>query len=176
MNAAGEQRAPDLTEPVVGYRAWKVIGERLHSPYIPCRWDGRLMHAICSPAYRKVHRGIGWLTEPHRSPDPRCACGIYAYHRPGLRSYFGEFMWLEGIVTAWGRIEVHSEGLRAEHARIEALAEPAASEPTRSHAAHAIAARLEVPLVARERLLDVAADFGEPLPASMLPEGAQQVP
>ena len=36
---------PDLVEPVVAFRAWRVVDGALLSPYIPCRWDGPVMHA-----------------------------------------------------------------------------------------------------------------------------------
>src|SRR5581483_5241779 len=44
--------APDLIAPVVAFRGWKVIDDRLLSPYIPVRWEGRVMHAVCHPANR----------------------------------------------------------------------------------------------------------------------------
>jgi hypothetical protein len=77
--------------------------------------------------------------------------------------------WTEGIITAWGRIEAHATGLRAEHARVEALGLPPGNEPARRRSAQAIAERLEVPVVPREELADAAAAYGRPLPPSLLP-------
>ena len=162
-------RAPDLVEPVVGFRAWRMVDDRLLSPYIPCRWEGRDMHAECWPANRSLLFGRGWLTEPHPSPHPACRCGIYAYHRPGVQTYFGEWEWTEGVVSAWGRIEAHADGLRAEHARVQALALPPAREPARRRAVRRIGERLGVELVDRDELESVAARLGAPLPASLLP-------
>ena len=82
--------APDLARAVVAYRSWRLAGERLMSPFIPCRWEGREMHAACFDANRRLQRGVGWLAEPHDSPHEACQCGIYAYHTPGPRSWFGE--------------------------------------------------------------------------------------
>ncbi|HSD78891.1 MAG TPA: hypothetical protein VLA98_15855 [Solirubrobacteraceae bacterium] len=161
--------APDLVEPVVGFRAWRIVAGRLLSPYIPCRWEGRVMHAGCWPANRTLLRGRGWLAAPHASPHPACQCGVYAYHRPGTQAYYGEWEWVEGVVAAWGRIEAHRDGLRAEHARIEALARPPAHEPGRRASVEAIAARLGCAVVAREDLRDAAAGAGAPLPPSLLP-------
>jgi hypothetical protein len=161
--------APDLVEAVVGFRAWRIAGSRLLSPYIPCRWEGREMHATCYPANRGLLRGVGWLDAPHRSPHPDCQCGVYAYHRPGTQTYYGEWLWTEGVVTAWGRIEAHRDGLRAEHARIEALARPPANEPERRRAVDAVGALLGVPLVPRGHLEDVAAEHGAVLPAPLRP-------
>jgi hypothetical protein len=99
-----------------------------------------------------------------------CRCGIYAYHRPGTQTYFGEWEWTEGIVTAWGRIEAHAAGLRAQHARVEALGLPPSNEPTRRRSVETIADRLGVPLVPRDDLAAAAPAYGAPLPQSLLPE------
>jgi hypothetical protein len=161
--------APDLLDPVVGFRAWKVIDDRLLSPYIPCRWEGRVMRATCYPANRSLLRGEGWLDAPHASPHRDCRCGIYAYHRPGAQSYYGEWLWVEGVVTVWGRLEAHRDGLRAEHARVELLAGTGRADPARRRAVEAVAARLGVPLVAAGDLPSAAAEIGAPLPPSLLP-------
>ena len=153
--------APDLVEPVAGFRAWKVIDDRLLSPYIPCRWDGPVMHAECYPANRSLLGGEGWLDAPHASPHPACQCGIYAYHRPGTQTYYGEFDWVEGIVAVWGRIEAHRDGLRAEHARVCALA--------RRPGMAAIASELGTDLVEGDELEAAAARYGAPLPPSLVP-------
>lgn len=161
--------APDLMAPVVGFRAWRIANGRLVSPYVPCRWEGRVMHAECFDANRGLLRGQGWLDEPHASPHPDCQCGIYAYHRPGPRTYFGEAWWCEGVVAAWGRIEVHGQGLRAEFARVEALARPAEGGPHVAAMAAGIAARLEVPLVEPGELEGVAEGLGGVVPAGLRP-------
>jgi hypothetical protein len=162
-------RAPDLAEPVVGFRAWRAIGERLLSPYMPVRWEGRVLHAECLPANRALLFGEGWLAEPHRAPHPACRCGIYAHHRPGAQSYYGEFDWLPGVVTAWGTIEAHADGFRAEHARIEAFGADRRWPERRLARARAIAVRLGVPLVDGRDLAAVADEFGAPVPVSLRP-------
>jgi hypothetical protein len=154
--------APDLIEPVVGFRVWRVIDDRLLSPYIPCRWEGRVMHATCYPANRSLQFGRGWLDAPHESPHPECKCGIYAYHRPGMHGYVGEWEWVEGIVTVWGRVEAHAAGLRAEHARVEAIAD---GRP----AARSVAERLGADLIARDALEETAHRYGTPVPRELLP-------
>ena len=119
------------------------------------------MHAECYPANRALLFGRGWLAEPHDPPHPECRCGIYAYHRPGTQTYYGEFQWVEGIVSVWGRIESHRDGLRAQHARVCALG--------RRPGADAIAARLGVEVVDTDDLSAAAAAYGAPLPASLVP-------
>ena len=165
--------APDLVEPVIGFRAWRVIAERLTSPYIPVRWEGRLMHAECYPANRNLVFGRGWLAEPHTSPDPRCRCGIYAYHRPHQAPYVGEFEWVTGVVSLWGRMEVHHEGLRAQHARIEALAVQPGWGELRCARVRRIARGLAVEVVRHDELEDVGRRHGGPLPDTLRPAAAR---
>jgi hypothetical protein len=161
--------APDLVVPLAGFRSWRLANGRLLSPYIPCRWEGRMLHAECWDANRTLLHGQGWLTEPHESPHPDCQCGIYAYERPGLRTYYGESWWAEGVISAWGRIVVHGDGWRAQHARIEALALPGEEEPRLVEALEGVAARLGVPLVARAELQAVADAAGTGVPAVLKP-------
>ena len=161
--------APDLVVPLAGFRSWRVANDRLLSPYVPCRWEGRVLHAACWDANRRLQGGRGWLAEPHDSPHPECQCGIYAYDAPGLKAYYGESWWCEGVISAWGRVVVHGTGWRAEHARVEALAVPATDEPRLVSALRRIAERLEVPLVARAALPEVAAAAGAAVPNSLRP-------
>jgi hypothetical protein len=86
--------APDLIAPVAAFRAWRVVDDRLMSPYIPCRWEGR-------------------------------------------------------------------DGLRAQHARVCAL--------VRAPRVQRIADALGVEVIERDELLEAAARYGAPLPASMIP-------
>ena len=161
--------APDLARAVVAFRSWRLAGERLMSPFIPCRWEGREMHAACFDANRRLQRGVGWLDEPHESPHEACQCGIYAYHTPGPRSWFGEAYWCEGVVSAWGRIVVHDDGFRAEHARVEAVAVPRSVVAYGAAAVHDAAERLGVPVIPHGELGSFAAELGGGVPAALLP-------
>ena len=65
--------APDLVTPVVAYRAWRVVGDRLLSPNIRIRWEGRTLHATCLPVQRRIMPGHdGWVDEEHVAPHPDC--------------------------------------------------------------------------------------------------------
>ena len=161
--------APDLVVPLAGYRSWRVAAGRLLSPFVPCRWEGRTLHAACWDANRSLQQGRGWLTGPHASPHPDCQCGIYAWDRPGLRTYYGESSWCDGVISGWGRVVVHGDGWRAEHARVEALARPERDEPRLTAALAAIAARLGVPLLPPGELERVAEVAGAPVPATLRP-------
>jgi hypothetical protein len=134
------------------------------------RWEGRVLHAACHPVNKRIQLGHqGWLAADHASPHPDCQCGIYAYHRPGRRNWFGEFDWVEGIVTVWGRLEAHADGLRAEHARIEAFVVPGGDQRVRAPVVEAIAARLGTDLVTRVEMEEAALRYGAPLPDGLLP-------
>ena len=161
--------APDLAAPIVAFRSWRLANGLLMSPFIPCRWEGRVMHAACFDANRTLTRGVGWLDGPHDSPHPECQCGIYAYHTPGPRSWFGEAWWCEGVVAAWGRVVVHGDGLRAQHARLEALAVPDDLERAGAAQVRAAAGRLGVPLVAQDDLEAFARGLGGGVPPALRP-------
>ena len=165
----GVTAAPDLAAPVVAFRSWRVAGERLVSPFIPCRWEDRVMHATCFDANRTLTRGVGWLDAPHESPHEACQCGIYGYYSPGPRSWFGEAYWCEGVVSAWGRLVVHSDGFRAEHARVEALAVPHGLRPFGAAQVHRAAAKLGVAVVAHDELEDYANRLGGSVPEALRP-------
>jgi hypothetical protein len=128
------------------------------------------MHATCFDANRVLTRGVGWLDEPHGSPHEACQCGIYAYHTPGPRSWFGEAYWCEGVVSAWGRLVVHNDGFRAEHARVEALAVPDGLDRIGGAQVHRAAADLDVPVVPHDELEDFADSLGGGVPATLLPD------
>jgi hypothetical protein len=161
--------APDLAAAVVAFRSWRLAGERLMSPFIPCRWQDRVMHAACFDANRTLTRGVGWLHEPHDSPHAACQCGIYAYYTPGPRSWFGEAYWCEGVVSAWGRVVVHRDGFRAEHARVEALAVPPSLRRFGATQVERAAAALGIPAIAHDDLDDFAAELGGGMPAALRP-------
>jgi hypothetical protein len=63
----------------------------------------------------------------HRSPGPSCSCGLYALHPweaqvPLPASGDGFPNEICGIIEAWGRVELHANGFRAQYARPIALA------------------------------------------------------
>jgi hypothetical protein len=161
--------APDLARAVVAFRSWRLAGERLMSPFIPCRWQDRVMHAACFDANRRLTRGVGWLAEPHDSPHEACQCGIYAYHTPGPRSWFGQAYWCEGVVSAWGRLVVHGDGFRAQHARVEALAVPDSVVAYGAAAVDRAANALRVPVIPHGELEAFAAELGGGVPGSLRP-------
>jgi hypothetical protein len=155
-------RAPDLIEPVVGFRSWRIAGAWLRSPYVDVYWTDRAMSARCLRPHAAAR--------PHAAPDQACACGIYVDFDPPHHTTSP--LDAVGIVTAWGRIQVHLDGFRAEHVRIEALGVRSGWGGHVNDACRAIAARLGVALVERGELQTAAGEFGSPIPETLRPRAA----
>jgi hypothetical protein len=147
-----------------------VTGDHLTSPYVPLRWESPSVDAECYPANRSLLFGNGWLDEPHAAPHPACKCGVYAYHRLPRTGPIPDPARAFGVVALWGRIEVHRDGMRAEHAAIRALG--FWPDLGRGHARRmaAIAEPLGVKLVEYAGLPRVAGEYGSALPAALVPQ------
>jgi len=117
--------APDLAEPVLGWRAWSARAEQdallLHSPVFPCRWTpGRRLAATCANRGRFGVVGRVPTVEPHEAPGDSCACGIYAArsaerairYASRLRPVRGTRAVLIGQVALWGRVVECEHGWR----------------------------------------------------------------
>lgn len=175
--AAWPESAPDLTRKVLGYRLFMARGEhrtRLASVGVPNVWRPGVNDARCllPPEFAGGHG------RPHRAPDPQCACGLYAYHRPmavwGTREYgfdaAGGLCTVAAVTLSWGRIELHHDGVRAEHAEILALI--TYPDHRRQLArVQTIAQAYGVRCMTEEEVrdLDHMRRFGEPVPEQLRP-------
>ena len=157
-----------FVQPVVGFRVWKLSAEgallpravsalaRLEAePWQPGRNDARCMY-------------LGRSRGPHPPPHADCDCGLHAYHdlaRMARAARAEECV--GGAIAAWGDLQVHRSGFRAQHAQVVALAIP----DTVGMAARArlAAARYDVPLVGCDELQACAAAHGAPLPGAVRP-------
>jgi hypothetical protein len=113
LTPADAVEAPDLIDPVVAFRKWRIVDGRLRSLYEPVFWLDPMQRADC----RAEHRGH----PPHEAPQSGCTCGIYASHEADYEFPTVDYRGVSGIVTAWGHIEVHADGIRAEWVQVEAL-------------------------------------------------------
>ena len=168
MQRAGECVAPTPTRPIIGYREWVQVGDELLSPLARTPWDAEPMQAECLPDCRGA-RGLWRTASGHAgpAPDPGCVCGIYALftpHRPRGRE---RLALVRGAVVLWGRIELHQRGMRAEFARIVALALPSSRKHARAVAQ--IAELLDVEAVPARDLPVAALAYGEPLEPTLIP-------
>lgn len=100
-----------LHEPVLAYRAWRTVGERLLSCTCGCVWQPRRrMTATCNQLVS--HTGV---------PAWDCRCGFYAYKSEEALAgstyvRMGHEATVRGRVALWGRVVDHELGYRAEHA------------------------------------------------------------
>lgn len=164
--------APDFIEPVVGFRSWRAVNGRLRSPYVPVFWDQRQLCAECCPSCAEA-LDPNCAHHDHVAPQPGCACGIYAYFEPDREFPMVDYQGVAGIVTLWGDIQVHSEGMRAEHAQIEALTLYSRWSTRQKRAVWAIAEQLGVDLVDLDEIEDAAERYGARLePERLLSEAA----
>jgi hypothetical protein len=173
VSAGREDRPPDLTQPVLGFRLW-TLGSRgtLGAVAAGSIWSRGVNEAVCCP-------GVAPSKRPkHRSPHPGCVCGFNAYstlHRK-LTAYQGTAL---GVIAAWGELDVYRSGFRAEFAQVLALALPGrrkVSEPERARFELA-SRRYGVPLVSRRELEAEGLKHAAPVPASLHPQiGSRPAP
>jgi hypothetical protein len=166
---AGHGVAPDLIEPVVGFRNWRIfrtgrgVGE-LSSPYFPVSWSEPVVRAEC----RRWRTAEALLDAPHQAPDPECGCGIRAYRTSTGDFSKVDYRGVSGIVTIWGRIEIGSDEMRAELARVEALGLYSRWSRRQREAVLEVAAHLGAEVVDLRELDAAAASYGAPPPAWLL--------
>ncbi len=174
LPAPAAERAPDLIEPVVAFRSWRVVDEGLRSVYLPVLWTGRDMTAACMCSESPDADARRSAPPGHGAPDRGCTCGIYAYYEPDLNFPTVDFRGVAGIVTLWGSIELHEEGMRAEHARVEALALYSRWSTRQIDAVRALASDLEVDLVDLDGIAEAARRYGRPVAPELVPGAARE--
>jgi hypothetical protein len=151
--------APDLIRAVIGFRQWRLRGSELWSLRTEDRWERGVLAAHClSDAH---HEGAA----PHNG----CTCGFYAWYAPTPRTASAATRDLVGgAVALWGKIELHAQGMRAEHAMVIALALPF-SRGSKRRRILAAASALEAAAVPARRLRATAREHGELVPKEMRP-------
>lgn len=168
--------APDLIEPVVAFRSWRVVDGRLRSVYLPHFWTERDATARCLHSQAPDAGAPRSAAPGHEAPDRGCTCGIYAYYRPDLNFPTVDHQGVAGIVSLWGAIEVHDEGMRAQHARIEALALYSRWTTRQIEAVRGVAADLGIDLVDLDEIEDAAHRYGAPIAPELVPGSGAREP
>jgi hypothetical protein len=166
---APQERAPDLIEPIVAFRSWRVVDGRLRSVYLPVFWTEREMTASCLCSESPDADAPRTAAPGHAVPDRGCTCGIYAYYTPDLNFPTVDHRGVAGIVSLWGAIEVHDEGMRAEHARLEALALYSRWTTRQIDAVRGVARELGVDIVDLDDIEDAARRYGQPIAPELVP-------
>jgi hypothetical protein len=123
------------TEPlvgeIVGLRTFRVDDSGLLLPlYSNGAWYDGTNIATCSPPTGDHHRG------PHPVPSDDCECGFYAYGTTDAAQQNRHTRYVQAVVSCWGGVVAGTQGIRAEHARIDAIwLHPEASKSVRSRVA-----------------------------------------
>jgi hypothetical protein len=151
-------RAPDLIEPLIGYRHWRLHDTSLFSPFIEYRWTRGVNSARCTMA----------AGHADSAPGHDCVCGLHAWYRPAPRLGYATPDLIGGAVALWGEVELHPTGMRAQHAAIVALVLPLRHTGKRRRVI-GIAAALEVDVVPARHLSAAAAQHGVPVTPELAP-------
>ncbi|MBO0684024.1 MAG: hypothetical protein J2P45_12760 [Candidatus Dormibacteraeota bacterium] len=107
-----------MTEPVVGWRLWRLSGGHLSSWAVEHSWEPGENHATCLAPV-----GFPCTTPPGR----HCQCGFWALWSPAAcceraRGVGEPSSHVLGLIAGWGTVALHGrEGFRAERASITCL-------------------------------------------------------
>lgn len=105
-----------LVGEIVGLRTFRVDDSGLLLPlYSSGVWYDGPNAATCSPPTGDSRRG------PHRVPDAACECGFYAYGTREAAARNRHMRYVQAVVSCWGDVVAGTQGVRAEHARIDAI-------------------------------------------------------
>ena len=174
---------PRITGKVVAYRAWSLDGYRLRSANHAQHgghWDFGPNRAECLIEKRRAYlrsirdpsyHYVDVPAEAHDAPSPSCECGLYLYFEPGNANLttLGPENAVWGAATAWGKIEVHAHGIRAEYAEPVVLAYGYDQPDEHVERIRVIAEEACVPFVPLNELLREAAKFGDEVPFALRP-------
>lgn len=113
-------RAFTGTEPLVGeitgLRTFRVDESGLLLPlYANLAWYDGANTATCAPPTGESQR------RDHPVPSPDCECGFYAYGTEQAAALNHSMRFVQAVVSCWGSVIAGTQGVRAEHARIDAL-------------------------------------------------------
>lgn len=173
-NAADLGERGDLPAPVVGYRAWAYDHGELRALSALVPWEPGINTARCLQWSRQDVLGTGApdivREHPGGCPTPGCHCGLYAYHDPdgGPRYDTQGLPIVRGAIVAWGNMQSHPDGFRAQHAEIIALAREHGDLWACDKLMQA-AGRYRVPVVPAGQLEALAREHGEPMPLHRRP-------
>lgn len=108
------------TEPlvgeVVGLRTFRVDESGMLLPlYSNQGWYDGTNTATCLPPTGEAER------TDHPVPSPECECGFYAYGTEAAAARNRNMRYVQVVVSCWGSVVAGTQGVRSQHARIDAL-------------------------------------------------------
>jgi hypothetical protein len=105
-----------LVGEIVGLRTFRVDESGMLLPLYSNRaWYDRNNTATCAPPTGEPER------HDHEVPSADCECGFYAYGTAQAAAANRSARYVQAVVSCWGRVVAGTQGIRAEHARIDAL-------------------------------------------------------
>jgi hypothetical protein len=108
--------AEPLVGEIVGLRTFRVDESGMLLPlYSNLAWYDGTNTATCAPPTGERQR------HDHEVPSADCECGFYAYGSTDAAAASRSFRYVQAVVSCWGRIVAGTQGVRAEHARVDAL-------------------------------------------------------
>lgn len=112
---AGFSGSEPLVGEIVGLRTFRVDESGLLLPlYSNLAWYDGTNTATCAPP-------TGDHPSAHPVPDPDCECGFYAYGSETAAAHSRQSRYVQAVVSCWGGVVAGTQGVRAEHARIDAV-------------------------------------------------------
>ena len=118
------------SEPVLGWRLWRLRGGRLWSWALDYAWEPGPLEARCMIDQVRA-TALAWVPSKPcvHSPGQHCKCGIWALwdlgrcvargrnHLPSVHTAL-----VVGLIAGWGTVAIHGdEGFRAQRASIRCL-------------------------------------------------------
>jgi hypothetical protein len=105
-----------LVGEIVGLRTFRIDDCGLLLPlYSEGAWYDGANTAVCAPPTGHHPRG------PHAVPADDCECGFYAYGSAQAAAQNRHTRYVKAVVSCWGGVVAGTRGVRAEHARIDAI-------------------------------------------------------
>ncbi len=108
--------AEPLVGEIVGLRTFRVDESGLLLPLYSNRaWYDGTNTATCSPPTGEGER------YDHAVASPDCECGFYAYGTVEAAGRNRNMRWVQAVVSCWGSVVAGTQGVRAQHARVDAI-------------------------------------------------------
>lgn len=108
--------AEPLVGEIVGLRTFRIDTSGVLLPlYSSGAWNDGTNTAQCAPPTGHHHRAA------HAVPADECECGFYAYGSVAAARQNRQMRYVQAIVSCWGAVVAGTQGVRAQHARIDAI-------------------------------------------------------
>lgn len=143
----------DFAEPVLGFRIWALDDDgHLRGAAFDQLWTPGENVAVCRAG------------KPHpTAPVAGCRCGFNALHARPPKAYQYGPGYVAGAIAAWGEIEWHRTGFRAERACVLGLCWDDFTSEARKRTIERAAKRYGVEVVPQERIVSHAGQFAHSL-------------